>query len=832
MMMISSGWALLSLGALLTVLLLSSGIFFHREGSLLGSLIYIPGGVVSFTLLFEALTLLSAHGPEARVWALGWFFGYLLYLPSMLIYFTAITEQNSTYAIKKLLLLADSLVLVLGIAGFVVMINNPSGPSEVSPGFLWFFTWFLIRLSMQLNKAGKILFTRVKVKSTQWRRLIWFPLTVLFIILPLIDILPFLGYRLPPLGQIFFALLFISLYAGVRFRFLYRVSARFAAEEILQTMPEPLIVCDTRGQIQIVNNAFCSVFNYAREEVLGHNLFFTANRENRKVVLEVVQREQTDGLERTLYDRNGVAIQSNLSVSRLRDSDGALTGIIVAVKDIRNYRSAMDRLEELFRKTEAVVQERTRELQEANLALKNEIVSRRKAQSRLQHAAYHDGLTGLPNREMFNERLQQVFSKFIHRRGKPFALLFIDLDRFKMINDSLGHLAGDFVLKETAVRLGLCLRDVDTIGRLGGDEFVVLLEDIDGNHDVVIAAERIVESMSLPFSVETEERIQDVHTSASIGICIADKLYGRAEEMLRDADFALYRAKEAGKNRYAVFNETVQENVLEIMKVERELRIAIRKGQLSVWYQPIINLEDRRLSGIEALARWNHPERGVLPPSEFIPIAEESDLIVEIDRWVLKQACMDLAAWRGTLSANGADALPTVSVNVSARHLADTRLILDVRSALEESSLTPSSLIVEITESAIISNLSAARNILEEVKELGVGLHLDDFGEGYSSVNLLNTVPFDAMKIDRAYVTGIRNEQSGSRLLKTIVELGHSMDKLVIAEGIEHSDEEDLLKGFNCEHGQGFLFSKPLSRDHIAALLADYNMPVDSSAAI
>ncbi len=823
-MVISSGFALLTFGALLTVLLLSSGIFFHREGSLLGSMIYIPGGVVSFTLLFEALTFLTFNQPEALLWSSGWFLGFLLYLPSMLIYVVSITEQNTPSAFKKLLTLADALVLVLGIAGFVNMVNISAGPSAassftenpsgflpaVSTGFLWFFGYFLIRLVMQLKKVGKILFFKVKVKSADWRRVIWFPLTILFIIFPLIDILPMLGYRMAPLGQLSFPLLFISLYVGVRFRFLYRVSARFAAEEILQTMPEPLMVCDTKGHIQIVNNAFCSVFNYEREEVLGHNLFFTSNRENRKVVLEVVQREQTDGLERILYDRNGMAIQSNLSVSRLRDRDGALTGIIVAVKDIRNYRSAMDRLEELFRTTEAVVQERTREL---------------------HHAAYHDGLTGLPNREMFTERLQQVFSKFIHRKGKPFALLFIDLDRFKMINDSLGHLAGDFVLKETAARLGICLRDVDTIGRLGGDEFVVLLEDIDGSHDVVTAAERIVESMNIPFSVETEERIQEVHTSASIGICIVDKHYVRAEEMLRDADFALYRAKEAGKNRYALFNETVQENVLEIMKVERELRVAIRQEQLSVWYQPIINLENRRLSGLEALARWNHPERGLLPPSDFIPIAEESDLIVEIDRWVLKQACMDLAAWHRDLSADGEDSLPTVSVNVSARHLADTRLILDIRNALEESALNPASLIVEITESAIISNLNVARKILEEVKELGVGLHLDDFGEGYSSVNLLNTVPFDAMKIDRAYVTGIRNEQSGSRLLKTIVDLGHSMEKLVIAEGIEHSDEADLLKGFNCEHGQGFLFSKPLSRDDIAVLISDYSLAADTSTA-
>ncbi len=808
MMVLSSGWALLTFGALLAVLLFSSGIFFHREGSLLGNMIYIPGGVVSFTLLFEALTLLTVDQPEEILWSSGWFFGFLLYLPSMLIYFVGISGQNTSTISRKLLFLADTLVLFLGIACFVNMVTVSSGRPAVAPAFLWFFAWFLIRLLIQLKSVGNILFSRVKVKSAHWRRVVWFPLTILFIMLPLIDLFPILGYSLPPVGQTAFSILFLCLYVGVRFRFLYRVSARFAAEEILQTMPEPLFVCDMKGHIQIVNNAFCRVFNYEREEVLGHNLFFTTNRENRKIVLEVVQREQTEGLERTLYDRNGMPIPSNLSVSRLRDRDGALTGIIVAVKDIRNYRSAMDRLEELFRKTEAVVEERTREL---------------------QHAAYHDGLTGLPNREMFTGRLQQVFSKFIHRKGNPFALLFIDLDRFKMINDSLGHLAGDFVLKETASRLRYCLRDVDTIGRLGGDEFVVLLEDIEGSHDVVTAAERIVESMSSSFPVETEERIQEVHTSASIGICIADRHYLRAEEMLRDADFALYRAKEAGKNRYALFNETVQENVLEIMKVERELRIAIRQEQLSVWYQPIIKLEDRRLSGLEALARWNHPERGVLQPSDFIPIAEESDLIVEIDRWVLKQACMDLAAWHRTLSADGADFLPTVSVNVSARHLADTRLVLDISSALEESALNPSSLIVEITESAIISNLNVARKILEEVKELGVGLHLDDFGEGYSSVNLLNTVPFDAMKIDRAYVTGIRNEHSGSKLLKTIVDLGHSMEKMVIAEGIEHTDEADLLKDFNCEHGQGFLFSKPLSRNDIAVLLADYRLAAGTS---
>lgn len=834
-MMISiTGWVLPTFGAMLTVLLLTSGIYFHREGSLLGSRILVPGGIIFFTLLFEALALLSAGRSEAHYWASAWFLAFSLYLPSLIYYLGFIEERDPRPSPRTrtgiLLSLADLLVIAAGLSGFVAMVGRlAEAPGSLTlplvfSGIPWYFGYFAVRTVFRLHTAGRILFARVKRKSAQWRRIIWFSVTALLFFLPMTDLAAAAGLPVPPAGQLFFAALFVSLYAGVRYRFLFRVSARYAAEEILTTMPDPLFVCDMDGHIQVVNDAFCTVFKYRREEVLGHNLFFTSNRENRRVVHEVVQKKEETRFERTLYDRNGEAVQTEISVSRLRDRDGALTGLIVAVQDIRAYRSALASLEELYRRTEAVVEERTRELQEANLALKSEIASRREAQERLHHAAYHDGLTGLPNREMFTERLQQVFSKFVHRGGGAFALLFIDLDRFKLINDSLGHLAGDIVLRETADRLRNCLRDVDTIGRLGGDEFVVLLEDIEGSHDAVTAADRIIESMRVAIPVEIEGRVQEVNTTVSIGISISGSGCTAAEELLRDADFALYRAKEAGKNRYALFDGEVQEDVLELIRVERELRVALREEQLDIRYQPIIDLESRRLTGFEALVRWNHPAKGELSPAAFIPVAEQSDLIVEIDRWVLSRACADLAAWHASMEAGKAGSpaapAPTVSVNISARHLADGRLLNDIRGALEASSLPPSALIVEITESAIIRNLNAAREILQKVKDMGVGLHLDDFGEGYSSVNLLRTVPFDGMKIDKAYVTGIKSGQAGGRLLRTIIELGHSMEKSVIAEGIEHSDEADMLKEFSCEHGQGYLFSRPLPSSEVPLLLS------------
>jgi|GEM_PF-1580780 len=832
MIVLISGWSLITFVSLLIVVVLTSGIYFQRESSLLGNMIFMPGAVASFWMLFEALTLLSSHRSEAIFWATGWFLGFLLYQPALLFYFASFDEDRPTKQ-RRITAVVDLFFVIAGITYFIFMVRTTTlkateNSLTITPaGFLpkpnyhfsWYILYFVLRITVQLRKMGKQLFANVS--SAQWRRILWFPLTVACMALLLTDYLSMCGLPLLPIGQVASAAFFFLLFAGVRYRFFFRPSARFAADEILQTMPDPLLVCDTEGHIQVINNAFCEVFDYRPEEIIGKNLFFTENRENRRVVLEAVREEQINGLERILYDRNGNPVHTSLSLSWLHDRDKARAGAIVAVQDIRNYHHALDRLEDLYRKTEAMVQERTKELQETNLALKSEIASRRQAQERLHHAAYHDSLTGLPNREMFTERLQLVFSKYMHRNGAAFALLYIDLDRFKMINDSLGHLSGDMVLQETAVRLGNCLRDVDTIGRMGGDEFVVLMEDIGESRAVIAAAERIIESMKTPFCICIENRVHEISTSASVGITIANPRYINAEEMLRDADLALYRAKEIGKNCYEIFNEDIQAGALAHMDIERGLRKALQHDEFELHYQPIINLATKSLAGFEALIRWHHPEKGLLPPASFIPVAEESDLIVEIDRWVLQRSCSEFSQWHKSLSSF--QNLPSVSINISARHLAAGRkLIEDIKETLKQSGLSPETLIIEITESAIIKSMDTAKTILNQIKGLGVGLHLDDFGEGYSSVNLLRNVPFDAMKIDRAYVTGMKRENPGSRLLRTIVELGHSMDKSVIAEGIEDPGEATLLESFHCEHGQGFLFSKPIKSEDIGSYMEQF----------
>ncbi len=437
-----------------------------------------------------------------------------------------------------------------------------------------------------------------------------------------------------------------------------------------------------------------------------------------------------------------------------------------------------------------------------------DISHRKRTEEKLIFDASHDTLTGLQNRTMLSERIKLLINKQRHRGGKTFAVLFLDLDRFKLINDTYGHLAGDTILVNTAERLKKCLRDVDTVVRLGGDEFVVLMEDVEDIKVAIAAAVRIQAAVQRPFTINEK----DVFTSVSIGIVLSTSSHNTPEEIIRDADIALFKAKYLGRAQYAVFDPVMQQESAQQMELEKDLREAIGQENFSLYYQPIVSLTNETIIGFEALLRWKHPEKGFIDPEVFIPLAEDNDLILPLGKWVLRRACTDMASW---LAKFGPGLPYSVSVNISGKQLKSIQLVEDVSSALAEAGLDPGHLVLEITESAIIKDLNTALSILLKVKEMGVRLHLDDFGQGYSSINLLHKLPFDTMKIDRSFVSGIAANSINRDVVKTIINLGHTMHKKVIAEGIEEAGEADALKDFSCENGQGYYYAKPMDKNDL-----------------
>ena len=441
-----------------------------------------------------------------------------------------------------------------------------------------------------------------------------------------------------------------------------------------------------------------------------------------------------------------------------------------------------------------------------------DITATRESKERLLHDALHDRLTGLSNRALFMDRLEQ---KFAHLERKPdslFAVLFLDFDRFKNINDSLGHLAGDQLLKAISGRLQECLRPGDTVSRFGGDEFAILLENVTELSDATIVAERVQRAMSSPFQLGS----QQVFSSASIGIALGHSEYERAEDLLRDADMAMYRAKARGKARHEVFDAEMHTRAVALLQLETDLRWAIERDEFRLYYQPIVNLADGAVIGFEALIRWQHPQRGLVSPAEFIPIAEETGWIVPIGRWVLEEACAQLARWQAETKAP-----LSMSVNLSGKQFSQPDLIELVETIIRESGIAPNSLKLEITESAIMEDAQIVTTRLLQLRKLGVQLGLDDFGTGYSSLSYLHRFPLDTLKIDRSFVARLLEDGENREIVRTIVTLGKNLGMNVVAEGVEEAQQLSDLRDLDCQHGQGYLFARPLPADEAILVLRD-----------
>jgi diguanylate cyclase (GGDEF)-like protein/PAS domain S-box-containing protein len=445
-----------------------------------------------------------------------------------------------------------------------------------------------------------------------------------------------------------------------------------------------------------------------------------------------------------------------------------------------------------------------------------DVSARRRAEAELFHNAYHDSLTQLCNRVHFDEQLNRAIARVQRSPEQRFAVMYLDFDRFKVVNDSLGHKAGDELLVNVARRLKGMLRESDVLARLGGDEFAILVENIKNQREPVELAERIHKELQRPIQLGHME----VAISASIGITYSTNDYQTSDEIIRDADIAMYKAKSKGKAQYALFDSSQHAHVSAQLALETELRKALGKGQIFLEYQPICTLKDGRLMGFEALARWNHPNRGQLEPTMFIPVAEETGLIVPLGNWVLAEACRQMRDWRSIRS----DSQLRMSVNVSSLQLSHPDFVGHVSRSLSAAEMHPSQLMLEVTESVLMNGIDNALSTLTALRQMGVQLSIDDFGTGYSSLSYLATLPIDALKVDRSFID--RMNTDGGEIVKAIFKLGQALSKQVYAEGIETRAQLATLRELGCEFGQGFLLSRPVDANRAGGILAANDGPV------
>ena len=489
-----------------------------------------------------------------------------------------------------------------------------------------------------------------------------------------------------------------------------------------------------------------------------------------------------------------------------------LEEVLTRVQNQLTLKAAKIQNQQINAQLEERVKERTHQLELANQELKRQISERMLLQEQLLKMALYDALTGLPNRFLFMERLEEALKRAKQHPDYRFAVLFLDCDRFKVVNDSLGHFVGDELLVALARRLEASLNQTDTLARLSGDEFAILLTEIENINSVTLIADEILKALSFPFQLKRQE----VFINASIGITLSNLNYEQSEYLLRDADTAMYRAKTLGKGQYQIFDSEMHNAAIEVLQLENDLRRAVNQQEFIVHYQPIVALPTGKIVGFEALVRWNHPQQGLISPTLFIPIAEETGLINPIGNWVLREACYQLQQW---YHQKLTDYPLTMSVNLSARQFAQPDLIEQIDTILAETQLNPQSLKLEITESVIMKNSQPVKVILQQLQERQIQLCIDDFGTGYSSLSYLHNFPIDNIKIDRSFISSLDGNSDNLGLVSAIMNIAQALKMSVTAEGIETAQQLEQLRVLNCDFGQGYLFSKPLDGKNATNLI-------------
>jgi Amt family ammonium transporter len=546
--------------------------------------------------------------------------------------------------------------------------------------------------------------------------------------------------------------------------------------QLFQNSPQAIVMIDNDGRIMSINNGFEKMFGYANDEVksrLNRELIVPKDRVNEVLTInQTVLKGNTIHKETVRKHKNGRMIPVFMMGYPIH-IDGKIDGIFY---------------------------------------IYNDISERKVFEDQLYQKAFYDSLTGLPNRALFMERLNHAIERRKRRKNYQYALLLFDLDRFKRVNDSLGHHVGDALLKQMTERFQDCIRSVDTVARLGGDEFALIVEEFFKLKDVIQIARRIRDLAQQPVFIENNE----IYISASIGIVLNVENYVNSEDILRDADIAMYRAKDSGKACFKVFNKKMHAQAIESVTIENDLRNAINENKLTLHYQPIVKTGSENIQGFEALVRWNHPDHGLLSPAKFIPLAEETGLIVPLGRWVISKACQQINNWNQGVS--GFHEL-TVSVNVSSKQFMQQDFIEFISSTIKQYNCNTGQLKIELTESVLMDYAESSIEKMNALKKMGIPLIIDDFGTGYSSLSYLNRFPIDGLKIDRSFIASMNASDEDMEIVKTVLSLANHLKLKVVAEGVEEKDQLSVLKALSCDSVQGFYFSKPLDEKMATELL-------------
>jgi len=594
--------------------------------------------------------------------------------------------------------------------------------------------------------------------------------------------------------------LLFDFYAIYQHMQLHRIRRQLAERDqlfqlISENAADMIALVDGDGRRLYNSPAYLKVLGYSPEDLNATSSIEQIHPDDRPRVLKAAEKARLSG-------------QGERMEYRVRHKDGSWRTLESTASPIRNEKGQTDKL----------------------VIVNRDITERKRAEEMLAHNAFHDGLTNLPNRALFLDRLQQALTLSKRHPNYKFAVLLIDVDEFKIINDSLGHAAGDDLLIQIGQRLKESVRRADTVSRprtsdvpdrpanddtlarLGGDEFTILLDDIRDPIEAVRVAERVQAELAIAFVVNQQEIV----ISASIGIAASTSPHTHAEDLLRDADIAMYRAKRAGKACCEVSDTAMHENAVKRLQLETDLRKALDQGEFRVYYQPIVSLQTGKITGFEALTRWQRPE-GILPPIAFIAVAEETGLIIPMNRQLLREACQHLRSWQSEFPS---DPPLTMSVNITSREFAQPDLASEIRKSLEQTGIDPSCLQLEIIETIAMGDAEKSGHVLGQLKALGVRLSIDDFGTGYSSLSRLRRIPVDTLKIDRAFISNMDSDKENREIVRAIIVLAHNLGLKVVAEGTETEEHINLLKQFNCEMAQGYLFSRPADDQTMLKLLA------------